>query len=135
MQNADEQNKTKLKKLHNEGPLPSCITCPVMQYKEASLPHFCVKISTGDNCIYHNGVVGIVRNIIEVDGVPHLVYNEFNHHSSFFDYPINSCQLGVFLLADLSQELKCVKMDETVKKYVLLPYRNTFVGMPFLHLS
>ena len=106
-----------------------------MQYKEINLPQFCVKVFTGDNCICTNGTVGIVQNIFVVDGVTYLVYNEFTRCSNFFDYPINSCKLGVFLLADLSQELKCIRVDETVTKYVLLPFRNKFVGMPFLHLS
>lgn len=133
--NPDKPNETKLRKPHSEGPLPSDITCPVMQYKEASLPDFCVKVFTGDNCICYNRRVGIVRNIIVVDGALYLVYNEVTHSSNFFDYPINSCELGVFLLTDLSQELKCIKTDETVTKYVLLPFRNTFVGIPFIHLS
>jgi len=132
---ADTPNETKLRKPHSEGPLPLHITYPVLQYKEIHLSHLCVKVFTGDNCICYNGMVGIVQNIIVVDGDPYLVYNEFNNCSSFFDYPINSCQLGVFLLKDLSQELKCIRMDETVTKYVLLPFRNTFVGMPLLHLS
>lgn len=129
------QNEAKLRKPHSEGPLPSDITSPVMQYKEASLPDFCVKVFTGDDCISYNGMVGVVRNIIVIDGDSYLVYNEFTHSSSFFDYPLNSCEIGVFLLTDLSQELKCIKMDETVTKYVLLPFRNAFVGMPLLHLA
>nr|XP_020471113.1 uncharacterized protein LOC109968894 [Monopterus albus] len=132
---SDTQNETKLRKPHCDGPLPLHITWPVMQYKEVSLPHFCVKVFTGDNCICHDGVVGVVQNIIEFGGDPYLVYNEFTSCASFFDYPINSGQLGVFQLTDLSQELKCIKMNDAVTKYVLLPFRNKFVGMPFLHLS
>lgn len=128
------RNSSKLIKTHSEGPVPQYILGPVDQYKEIHLANFCIKVSTGDNCIRGNGRVGIVLNVIVIEGDPYLVYNEFTCASSFFDYPMDSCQFGVFLLTDLSQDLKCVKMDDNVSKYVLLPFRNTFVGMPFRHL-
>lgn len=129
----DTRDGLKLKTSHSEGPAPSHIY-PVTQYKEISLPEFCVKLSTGDNCIRRNGKIGIVRNIIVVEGDPCLVYNEFTQSSDFFDYPIKSSQIGVFLLDDLSQDLKCVKVDDSVSKYVLLPFKNKYVGMPLHHL-
>lgn len=44
---------------------------------------------TFNDCISYNGMVGVVRNIIVIDGDSYLVYNEFTHSSSFFDYPLN----------------------------------------------
>lgn len=79
-------------------------------------------------------VIGLVRNIILINGDPYVVNNEFTFVTNFLDYPVKSSQLGVFLLSGMSLNLKCVKVDESLLKYVLLSFKKKCVGMSLLHL-
>lgn len=122
----------KVKTFHKDGSIPPHVTCPVSEYKEIYLAKFCIKVVTGDNCIKSKDSIGLVRNIILING--DVVYNDFTCVTDLFDNPVKSSQLGVFLLSDMSLNLKCVKVDEILLKYVLLPFKKTFVGIPLLHL-
>ena len=72
-------------------------------------------------------------NIVLSDDGAHVVYREFEQ--PFFDYPINSPELGIYVVSNLSKHVKANKLDDKIVKYVKLPYKGKCVAMPLLHTS
>lgn len=104
------------------------------EFKELHTDQFCVKITEGDNCVKIGNDIDLLQNIILLEGNMYLVYYQFHAVEPFYTYPISSSSLGVFLLSQLSESLKCVKVDEGLCECVLLPFKDKHVGMPLLHL-
>ena len=106
----------------------------VYQFQEAVFGGSVIKTTEGDNCLEIQNSIAIVVNII-LSGVKiHLVYREYRHRSSFFDYPMNSCDLGIFVVSSLSSDLKTTVLGDNIKKYVR-PFHDKFVVVPLLHTT
>lgn len=130
-----DPSKSYVRKEHCDGPILQFVNGEVRQYKEIFFPDFCLKISKGDNCVRIGSNIGLVQNIYIQNNDAYIVYAEFESVRRFYDYPIDSCRLGAYLVSDLSKEFKCAKIDGTLKKYVILPFQNKFACLPLLHLN
>lgn len=125
---------TVLRKEYIGGPLLQGVKGAIQEFKELHLNQFCVKITEGDNCIKIGDDIGLIQNILLLEGNMYLLYYQFHAVETFYIYPLSSSSLGVFLLSQLPESLKCVKVDDGLCKYVLLPFKDKHVGMPLLHL-
>lgn len=62
----------------------------------------------------------MIKIILSDDGA-HVVYREYEQQEPFFDYPINSAKLGIYVVSNLSKNVKADKLDDKI------------VAMPLLH--
>lgn len=98
-QNIDSSSDNhSLKKEHRESPVPPGLGAIDSQFKEIFLHRFCIKMSTGDNCMKLGNNVVIVHNIVLVDGVSYFVYEEFVNQELFFDYHISFGDIYIWYL-------------------------------------
>ena len=131
----ETSNKTKqkiLQKTHVAGPLPSnVIGCS--QFKELHQHYYILKISEGDNCFLIGSDIAVVRNFFTYQQNDYVVFERFHHMEDFFSYPIRSISLGIFTVARLTGQLQSALVADIVKKYILLPHKQGYVAVPFLH--
>ena len=120
-------------KPHFTGPVPlQHSNC--QQYKQYHGDKVFIACREGDNCFDVNNRIVIVKNILlSPTGETFVVFQEFITVSAFFEYPLNSECLGIKVCRKLSDELKVGQLCEFVKKVVLLPCKQCFVAVPFLH--
>lgn len=86
-----------------------------------------------DFCIKIDNKLVLVQNIVEDKGILYIVGNEYQQVEHFFKYPIDSKELGIYVVSSLSTSLKSVMVGGKLQKYVRLPCQNKFVVVPFLH--
>ena len=123
------------KKKHIKGPDPTNFGTLKHQFEEMYLNGFCIKLSVGNNCVMVKGELGLVKNILLIDGSAYIVYQAFAKKSNFFTYPVDSKSFGIFLVSGLDNVVRFSAVDESVQKYVLLPSDDGFVAIPLLHLN
>lgn len=80
-----------------------------------------------------NGKILLVQNIIVFEGQEYIVCKEYRQIVSFFDYPIDSTNVGICFVSDLSSHLMCLRLDTKLQKCVRLPLEVGFVVVPLLH--
>jgi len=127
---------TGLARPHNEGPVTADVSV-VGQYKQLQLDKFCIRLSHGDCHVQlMNGDVVSVQNIIAGhDGYIGIMYRKFEVVGDLFTYPVESRTIGIVQLAAASRRLHHCSVTEVARKYVLLPYKDSFVGMPLVHTA
>lgn len=128
--------KIKLQKEHYSGPVPpSIMGTPVLQFHELVMDGTKISVaSEGDRCVKIGGCIALIDNILQSQDKIYFVYREYELMEAFFDYPLNSMQLGIYLVGKISSRLKTVQLFEHVEKYVRLPKHDRFVAVPLLHL-
>lgn len=57
----------------------------------------------------------------------------YKNKESFYDRPINSEKLDIYIVSNLSNNLKCWKIIDIHKKMMLFSYENQQVTFPILH--
>ena len=119
--------------LHSEGPIPEGFIGTVSQFKELEMDGFVINSSERDRCIKMNGKILLVQNIIAFEGQEYIVCKGYRQIASFFDYPIDSSNLGICFVSDLSSHLMCLRLDTKLQKCVRLPLEAGFVVVPLLH--
>lgn len=123
---------------HNEGPLPQMMGSSVKQFKKLIFDGVTIRTCGGDNCLRINNDIALVQNILLHEGCYYAVYMLYTRREHFFSYPVDSTDLGILVVSGLSPNLKCARLDETVRKCVRIPLlesRDTFVVFPLLHLN
>ena len=123
-----------VKRLHTEGPITSDISI-VEQYRELHLDTFCIKLSHADCHVQlRNGDIVVVKNIItRENGYVEILYKKFNVAEDIFTYPMASSDIGVFRLATVGGRMHHCSVSSIVRKYVVLPFKDVFVGVPLIH--
>lgn len=122
---------------HRNGPLPQNALNGLLQFAEISLPDVFLSLKDGDNCVLVEKRVALVRNIIcaNPEDEKEIVYEEFLNANNFFEYPLESKDLMIFSLSELSGETKVCKVSDIACKCVLIPFKNVFVSIPLVHTS
>jgi hypothetical protein len=125
-----------VKQEHQNGPLLAGVA-NCKQYKEVQLTEYILNINTGNNCIcYHDSRIALIRNVCSDGHLVFLIVQLFCKKDSAFLSPLNSADIGIFILSDLSRELHIVPVANVTCKYVLLPHESTgkqWIGIPLLH--
>ena len=104
-----------------------------MMHSDGRMDEFVINSSERDRCIKMNGKILLVQNIIASEGQEYIVCKEYRQIASFFDYPIDSSDLGICFGSDLSSHLMCLRLDTKFQKCVRLPLEAGFVVVPLLH--
>jgi len=124
-----------LQKPHDQGPVPNGLNVKA-QYAKMQFSNFSVQMCTGNNCVQlKNKDVVVVKNlVVEEHGETFIVYSTFRNKADLFVYPLPSSQLDIFLLSGLKDELLFTQATNLLRKFVLLPCKEHFAGLPLLHL-
>lgn len=123
----------KLENEHMDGPVPECFSRHVRQYKVLVSDDVVVKVKERDCCIKIENKLVLVQNIVEDKGVVYIVAKEYKQVDHFFTYPIDSRELGIFVVSNLSTNIKSFMIRNKPQKFVRLPFQNRFVVVPLLH--
>lgn len=123
----------KMKKLHSAGPVPQGFTGVVSQFMELVIDQFVINTSERDRCVRMNNKIVLIQNIIVFEDEEYIVCQEYRHIAKFFDYPIDSIELGISFVSDLSPNMMCFKINTSMQKCVRLPLEVGFVVIPLLH--
>lgn len=124
-----------LKKSHSEGPLIDERAC--RQYKELYLEKYCFKVTCADHGVMINNEIGCIKNIISLkhDSTQiFVIYKTYGVTEKFYDYPVASGNLGIYIVKSLQNNLKACSYKAIQSKYVLLPLsKKSIVAFPLLH--
>ena len=75
---------------------------------------------------------------IAVFNQPVSIVPAFSNHNDdfddFFSHPLESSNLGIYIVSDLSNEISARRLSDFGTKNVLLPYKDTFVVIPMLNV-
>ena len=123
-----------VKKSHTFGPVTGQYQS-YQQYKELHFSDNYISVYQGDNCILIGDSVGLVRNILsEKEGTEKLIlYETFGTSRNFFTYPLQSMDLRVTKVSNVSGHLHVVSANSIACKCVLLPFHNKHVTFPMIH--
>jgi len=81
-----------------------------------------------------NGDIVAVQNIIMGhDGHIGIVFKKFRSYDNLFIYPLESKTIGIVKLASVSTKLHHCNATEAARKYVVLPCKDSFIGIPLIH--
>jgi len=114
---------------HCNGPLPNNISnITVTQYSILFMQNFTIRVSNKqrstkkDDCIIiSSNVVGIVQNILKINGKSHLLCKTFQHVSSLYNEPCSSKSVCMFECSNLSSTLTLFLIEDVKFKACYLP--------------
>ncbi len=117
---------------HEYGPVPQSTSGEVHQFKVLSMDGMIVKPLRRDSCIKIRNEVVLVENFID-GGIEYIAGKEHRCKEPFFVYPFDSRELGIYKVSNLSMNVKYFQMEESVQKYIRLPYHDDFDVVPLIH--
>ena len=102
------------------------------QYRWMRLNGNVVSLDVGDDCVATtDGKPCIVRNILSDGSNTFLIIENFEHVTSFFDYPLLSSSINVFqvdkltgvcgVIRDVHVSCKCIRLPVSDESFVVLP--------------
>lgn len=130
---------------HCNGPLPDNISnITIAQYSILFMQNFTIRVSNNnprstkkDDCIIiSSNVVGIVQNILKINGKIQLLCKTFQHISSLYNEPCTSKSVCVFECSKLSATLTLFSIEDVKFKACYLPndlQQTTFYVCALLH--
>ena len=125
-----------VKKQHHNGPLPR-VYGTYMQFEQLDVQKsFFLSTKQGNNCILVGDKIGIIRNILSPSEQSHervLLFENFRNQNSFYEEPLQSSDIRIYQVGNLSGDIVAVNIKEVICKYILLPHRNNFVAVPLIH--
>lgn len=122
---------------HIEGPLLHRV--PVYkQYKKISFKDCMFSISNyslSDSYFLtkENKVIRIDNITLNSENTTLLLGKEFQFYDTFYNYPIDSKLLNIYILDQLSINLEVWPIDSIMAKVILLPFKNKWVCFPIIH--
>ncbi|KAB0795060.1 hypothetical protein PPYR_11899 [Photinus pyralis] len=124
---------------HDSGPVPPQIAADnCKQFLKCFHKGFeiCVHSYSKANsyCITNKGKVLQIQNIILMQDNILIVGKFFQTYNSIYTYPLNSKDLNIYLLSDLSHNIEISSLDEVMGKCLVLPAKNNnWASFPLIH--
>ena len=106
------------------------------EYKKVNVGGHSFATTIKDSCIMFNDNdslpgIGKIDNILDIDGDTVFVCRRYKSVENFFQYPLESSKLHIFLVKGLRRTLECVRMVNVLCKCVCLPQTpDSFVIYP-----
>ena len=125
----------KVNKEHSQGPILRGLI-DSKQYTVLTMANFILKTTEPNNCIsYLESKIGLIRNIFSNGTVTCVLVQRFTEQQSYFTHPLPSCDIGIYLLRNLSSSMEVVDIHVINHKYILFPLPNNdhFLGIPLVH--
>lgn len=124
-----------LKSPHHDGPVPEGLLENVSQFKQLTADGVILKTSSKDDCIVIDGNVVSVQNIVSHEDKVYAMYQEYRVKEALYSYPLDSRELGIYIVSHLSPVMHCVEMVKPVQKCVRLPLGDKFAVFPLPHTN
>lgn len=123
------------KKQHTDGPLLQDLHNP--QYKILILKTFQINITSSDNYISTKlkQIVKIKNICYDKSGGIVIVGNSFSNKRPYYNKPIDSTKIGIYVVDDLSPEYEYWSIHDIVCKYMILEIQDQKIGFPIIHTS
>lgn len=135
------QNNTILKFQHNNGPLPTSLSG--YQYKTLILTNklITLKINKESDSYFgtaNNDIVKVFNIITDINTKQIVIVGKiFTKKNVFYENPIKSSKLGIFIVNKLSNDFKFYSVNDVVKKFIIVSsyngHHNNNIAMPILH--
>ncbi|GAA6079450.1 uncharacterized protein LOC113085053 isoform X1 [Tachysurus ichikawai] len=110
--------------------LRNYIPCEFARRPRALADRF-VKLNERDSCVKIDNQLVLVQNIVEDEGGVYLVGNEYKQVENFFKYPIDSKELGIYVVSNLSTNVRCFMTGKELQKcFTLLSWTNEVEVVP-----
>ena len=117
---------------HEQGPLPFVFK-DYEQYTSIRCNNIFFSTKDSDNCVKVHDKVSLIRNILKKDKAIVFLYEPFSNASNFFKYPLDSSDLGIFKVSNLSGCFYTAYFKDITCKFVRFPHKKKFVVIPILH--
>lgn len=121
---------------HENGPLPMQYDLPLdtLQYESVELSEYTVLRSRDpDNCARIGGRSGILRNFLVTDDRIFVVFQPYRDKRDLYTYPMDSTQLGIDVVSQLSPNLEVRSLNDVEYKCLTFPYKDGYVMFPLRH--
>ncbi len=120
---------------HYAGPLPQNLPAGhYQQYLQYKSGRRFVSVLQGNNCFEINSKFALVRTILgSSSNETIIVYETFSTFQSFYSVPLDSKELDTFIVTQLSGVLQCCNLSQLGRKFVSMPYKDSFIIVPLLH--
>ena len=119
---------------HTSGPLPPLFHC-AKQYTQYDTELFTLKLDQANSHVYIQGKVAKIRNIIVKEEEVYLVFSNFAHQESYFEYPMPSSTFGIHLAGSLLDMTHHCKIGLVEGKAFLIPHGRQFIAVPLIHID
>lgn len=120
---------------HKNGPVPQTLTEAVHQFRQLIVDGVMLRISSKDDCIAIRGKVISVKNIIAYGGKEYVMFQEYREKEALYTYPLDSRNMGVFIVSNLSTVMHFTELTKPWQKCVRLPLGDKFAVFPLTHTS
>ena len=112
---------------HEDGPILQKHANNHGQYEALLLKGIFLSKSFPNKCINCGNVIGLIRNFIVIGDNVKCIFKSFKRKESFFTYSLQSSQLDVFYVSQLSNKLCDVSVSAISCKFVMLPFSMGYV--------
>ncbi|KAK6173999.1 hypothetical protein SNE40_017357 [Patella caerulea] len=102
-------------------------------FREVKLNGFMLSIHQPNNCANIRGDIGLIRIIVCSGDEIVLIYQKFNQQCHFFEYPISSSKIGIYVVSELCANFSTKNIKSINNKCVMLPFKKKFVIIPLNH--
>jgi hypothetical protein len=62
------------------------------------------------------------------------IYQKFHEKRDFYTYPCPSSRFRIYQVCDIRNELFVGNLDDFITKNIMLPYNDSYVLIPLLHV-
>jgi hypothetical protein len=118
---------------HHSNVIPSSLGI-CRQYKRLTMDGVCISVQAGDNCVTIGHDIAIVRNIVIQNGEKLLINQKFQDQRDFYTYPCPSSRFRIYQVCGIRNELLVGNLNDFITKNVMLPYNDSYVIIPLLHV-
>lgn len=123
-----------LKNQHTNGPLPEYLNG--LEYYTLLYKTITIKIKGDKNCYVltkNKDIVKCVNFCLKDDGNLIIIGQQFKIKSSFYENPINSTILDIFVVQKLSKRINCWTEHNIKKKMMIFVQDGKYIAMPVIH--
>mgnify|MGYP001603057798 CR=1 len=101
-------------------------------WQQIKMTKYLLSNDSPDNAIMVEHTTYKVENIVIQEDQRWIICSRFKSEGPFFRYPMNSCELDIYLVKDTERQLTHFQPQDIDSKVVLLPYRNKYVSIPLI---
>lgn len=133
--NTTDSASVEVTKEHSSGPILVGLL-GYKQYRMVSFSGFTLKTTNGDSYVMcNNNSIGLLRNIVADGKSVLLIVQRFRSMMLAFEKPLNSTDIGIYTVSNLSDNFEVWDVAAVDCKYVLMPLARgeTWIAVPLLH--
>ena len=128
-------SSTSCRRAHSNGPVVSMYET-ASQFSVYDVGSFTLKLSRADNCFMSKtGEICTAKNFLNFTSNILIVFSKFTRIQNYYNYPVDSMKIDVFLVSQLEDTLSICNSDQIKCKCVCLPHNNEnkYIVVPLLH--